>query len=64
MQIIVKGIGRNETDTIETVRKNRMFCNEALVNFLNEPPYGRQNQTNRPYMFRKITAINHNIIFD
>ena len=24
---------------------------------LNEPPYGRQNQTNRRYMFRKTSAM-------
>ena len=44
-QIIVKGIRRNETATIETVRKKLLihcggelreaecFCNDALVNF-------------------------------
>ena len=28
---------------------------------LNEPPYGRQNQTNRHKMFRKTSAMNVNV---
>ena len=28
---------------------------------LNEPPYGRQNQTNRRYMFRKTSAMVHSV---
>ena len=29
----------------------------SVSKLLNEPPYGRQNQTNRGYMFRKTSAI-------
>ena len=65
-QIIVKGIRRNETATIKTVRKKplRHWCDwgdlvelsfvkqnvlqRRVSELLNEPPYGRQNQTNRP----------------
>ena len=28
-----------------------------VINLLNEPPYGRQNQTNRRYMFSKTSAM-------
>ena len=67
-QIIVKGIRRNETATIKTVRKKplRHWCDwgdlvegsfvkqnvlqRRVSKLLNEPPYGRQNQTNRRYM--------------
>ena len=74
-QIIVKGIRRNETATIETVRKKplRHGCDwgdlvelsfvkqnvlqRRVSKLLKEPSYGRQNQTNRRYMFRKTSAI-------
>ena len=70
-QIIVKGIRRNETATIKTVRKKplRHWCGwgdlvqlsfvkqNLLQQLLNEPPYGRQNQTKRRYMFRKTSAM-------
>ena len=74
-QIIVKGIRRNETATIKTVRKKplRHWCGwgdlvqlsfvkqnllqQRLGKLLNEPPYGRQNQTKRRYMFRKTSAM-------
>ena len=74
-QIIVKGIRRNETATIETVRKKplRRGCDwgdlvelsfvkqtvlqRCICKLLIEPPYGRQNQTNRGYMFRKTSAM-------
>ena len=74
-QIIVKGIRRNETATIKTVRKKplRHWCDwgdlvelsfvkqnvlqRRVSKLLNEPPYGRQNQTNRRYMFRKTSAM-------
>ena len=74
-QIIVKGIRRNETATIKTVRKKplRHWCDRGdlvegsfakqnvlqrhVSKLLNEPPYGRQNQTNRRYMFRKTSAM-------
>ena len=74
-QVIVKGIRRNETATIETVRKKplRHGCDwgdlvelsfvkqnvlqRRVSKLLNEPPYGRQNQTNRRYMFRKTSAM-------
>ena len=74
-QIILKGIRRNETATIKTVRKKplRHWCGwgdlvegsfvkqnvlqRRVSKLLNEPPYGRQNQTNRRYMFRKTSAM-------
>ena len=74
-QIIVKGIRRNETATIKTVRKKplRHWCGwgdlvqlsfvkqnllqQRVDKLLNEPPYGRQNQTKRRYMFRKTSAM-------
>ena len=74
-QIIVKGIRRNETATIKTVRKKtlRHWCGwgdlvqlslvkqnllqQRVGKLLNEPPYGRQNQTKRRYMFRKTSAM-------
>ena len=74
-QIIVNGIRRNETATIETVRKKPLrhgcywgdlvelsFVKQNVLQrrvskLLNEPPYGRQNQTNRRYMFRKTSAM-------
>ena len=70
-QIIVKGIRRNETATIKTERKKplRHWCGwgdlvqlsfvkqNLLQQLLNEPPYGRQNQTKRRYMFRKTSAM-------
>ena len=74
-QIIVKGIRRNETATIKTVRKKplRHWCDwgdlvegsfvkqnvlqRRVSKLLNESPYGRQNQTNRRYMFRKTSAM-------
>ena len=74
-QIIVKGIRRNATATIETVRKKplRHGCDcgdlvelsfekqnvlqRPVSKLLNEPSYGRQNQTNRRYMFRKTSAM-------
>ena len=74
-QIIVKGIHRNETATIETVRKKPLRCGcdwgdlvelsflkqnvlqWHVIKRLNEPPYGRENQTNRGYMFRKTSAM-------
>ena len=74
-QIIVKEIRRNETATIETVRKKPLrhgcywgdlvelsFVKQNVLQrrvskLLNEPPYGRQNQTNRRYMFRKTSAM-------
>ena len=33
-----------------------MFCNDCVSKLLNKPPYGRQNQTNRHYMFREINS--------
>ena len=74
-QIIVKGIRRNETATIKTVRKKPLrhwrglgdlvqlsFVKQNVLlqrvnKLLNEPPYGRQNQTKRRYMFRKTSAM-------
>ena len=74
-QIIVKGIHRNETATIKTVRKKplRHWCGwgdlvqlsfvkqnllqQRVGKLLNEPPYGRQNQTKRRYIFRKTSAM-------
>ena len=74
-QIIVKGIRRNETAAIKTVRKKplRHWCDwgdlvegsfvkqnvlqRRVSKLLNESPYGRQNQTNRRYMFRKTSSI-------
>ena len=74
-QIIVKGIRRNETATIKTVRKKplRHWCDwgdlvelsfvkqnvlqRRVSKLLNEPPYGRQNQTNRRYMFSNEVII-------
>ena len=74
-QIIVKGIRRNGTATIETVRKKplRHWCDwgdlvelsfvkqnvlqRRVSKLLNEPPYGRQNQTNRRYMFSNEVII-------
>ena len=70
-QIIVKGIRRNETATIKTERKKplRHWCGwgdlvqlsfvkqNLLQQLLNEPSYGRQNQTKRRYMFRKTSAM-------
>ena len=74
-QIIVKGIRRNETATIKTVRKKplRHWCGwgdlvqlslvkqnllqRGVRKLLNEPPYGRQNQTKRCCMFIKTSAM-------
>ena len=74
-QIIVKGIHRNETATIKTVRKKplRHWCGwgdlvqlsfvkqnllqRGVRKLLNEPPYGRQNQTKRCCMFIKTSAM-------
>ena len=74
-QIIVKGIHRNETATIKTVRKKPLrhwwglgdlvqlsFVKQNVLlqrvnKLLNEPPYGRQNQTKRRYIFRKTSAM-------
>ena len=72
-QIIVKGIRRNDSnnrdckkETIETcdwidlvelsfVKQN--VLQRRVSKLLNKPPYGRQNQTNKRYMFRKTSAI-------
>ena len=80
-QIIVKGIHRNETATIKTVRKKplRHWCGwgdlvqlsfvkqnllqQRVGKLLNEPPYGRQNQTKRRYIFRKTSAMKSWLIF-
>ena len=35
----------------------RNVLQRRISKLLNEPPYGRQNQTNRRYMFRKTTAM-------
>ena len=74
-QIIVKGIRRNETATIETVRKKPLihgcdwgdlvegsFAKQNVLQrrvskLLNESPYGRQNRTNRRYMFWKTSDM-------
>ena len=74
-QIIVKGISRNETETIRTVRKKPLrhwwdwgdlvelsfekqnVLQRRVCKLLSEPPSGRQNQTNRRYMFRKTSAM-------
>ena len=74
-QIIVKGIRRNETATIKTVRKKPLrhwcdwgqliegsfvkqnFLQRRVSKLLKEAPYGRQNQTNRRYIFRKTSAM-------
>ena len=74
-QIIVKGISRNETATIKTVRKKplRHWCawadlvegsfvkqnvlQQRVSKLLNESPYGRQNRTNRRYMFWKTSDM-------
>ena len=56
-QVIVKGIRRSETTTIKTVRKRRscviklckVECLQQRVGkLLNEPSYGRQNQSGAP----------------
>ena len=54
-------------ETIETLMWLRRSCGIKLreknalqrrvSKLLNEPPYGRQNQTNRRYMFRKTSAM-------
>ena len=81
--LIVKGIRRNETATIDTVRKKPLrrrrgcewgdlvklsFVKQTVLQrrvskLLIELPYGRQNQTNRGYMFRKKVQWNDNIQF-
>ena len=73
LQIIVKGIRRNET-AIKAVRKKplRHWCGwgdlvqlslvkqnllqRGVRKLLNEPPYGRQNQTKRCCMFIKTST--------
>ena len=54
---------------MEVIFVKQNVMQRRVSKLLNEPPYGRQNQTNRRYMFRKTSAIlvcamNHNIIFD
>ena len=40
---------------LSVVKRN--VLQRRISKLLNEPPYGRQNQTNRRYMFRKTTAM-------
>ena len=51
-----------EKETIETLGSLLSFVNHNVLQrrvskVLNKPPYGRQNQTNRHYMFRETNAM-------
>ena len=44
-------------DLVELSFVKQNFLQRRVSKLLNEPPYGRQNQTNRRYMFRKTSAM-------